>query len=219
MTFANRLDAGRQLGAALLAQPLADPIVMGMSRGGVPVAAEVAQVLRAPLEICVVRKLFSPGSPAFAIGAIAEQGAVYLDEPEIVKLRLSATDVKRAIALEALEVTRLGELLRDVPPLSVSSRDAILVDDAVTAIDTLCAAARALRAQKPTTLTLAVPLGNAELLDRLRPEFDRVVCLLVEESLVAAGTRYRDFWPVSENQVVAALAEARRDIPPQRRAS
>jgi putative phosphoribosyl transferase len=220
MKFANRLDAGRQLGAALLGHPPADPVVVGILRGGVPVADEVAHVLHAPLEICVVRKLFSPGSPSFAIGAIAERDAVYLDEAEIAKLSLSPNDVRQAIALEALEVTRLGQLLRDEPPLSLHRRDAIVVDDGVTTIDTLRAAARSIRGQQPASITLAVPLGNRELLEQLRPYFDRVLCLSAEDMLVAVGSRYRDFWPVSEHEVIALLAAARRDAKvPRRRAS
>ncbi len=209
MTFANRHDAGCQLAAALLAHRPRDPIVVGISRGGVPVAAELAHVLQAPLEICVVRKLFSPGSPSYAIGAVSEQGAVALDEAEIAKLRLSPIEVEHAIAIEGHEVTRLGGLLRDEPAISVTGRDAILVDDAVTSLYTLRAAARSLRAQGPATLTLAVPMGDVELVRQLRPDFDRVVCLLAEEMLVAVGTRYREFWPVSESEVVALLASAR----------
>jgi putative phosphoribosyl transferase len=220
MTFANRLDAGRQLGAALLAHRPADPIVVGISRGGVPVAAEVAHVLRAPLEICVVRKLFSPGSPSFAIGAIAEPDTVYLDDAEITKLALTPSDVRAAIALEAMEVARIGELLREQPPRSPRGRDVLLVDDGVTTIATLLAAVRSVRAQEPASVTLAVPLADRELLEQLRPHFDRVVCLAAEEMLVALGSRYRDFWPVSENEVAAMLAAApREDDQPRRRAS
>jgi putative phosphoribosyl transferase len=210
MTFANRLDAGRQLGAALLAHPPADPVVVGLLRGGVPVAAEIAHVLHAPLELCVVRKLFSPGSPSFAFGAVAEPDAVYLDEAELARLGLSPAAVRQAISLETLEVARLGELLRDAPPLPLARRDVILVDDGVTTVDTLRAAVRAIRGQKPASVTLAVPLGDRELLEALRPHFDRVVCLDAEDMLVAVGSRYRDFWPVSENEVAALLAASRR---------
>lgn len=210
MTFANRLDAGRQLGAALLAHPPADPVVVGLLRGGVPVAAELAHVLHAPLELCVVRKLFSPGSPSFAFGAVAEPDAVYLDEAELARLGLSPAAVRQAISLETLEVARLGELLRDAPPLPLARRDVILVDDGVTTVDTLRAAVRAIRGQKPASVTLAVPLGDRELLEALRPHFDRVVCLDAEDMLVAVGSRYRDFWPVSENEVAALLAASRR---------
>jgi putative phosphoribosyl transferase len=219
MTFANRLDAGRQLGAALLAHPPADPVVVGILRGGVPVAAEVAHVLHAPLELCVVRKLFSPGSPSFAFGAVAEPDAVYLDEAELAKLALSPAAVRQAIALETLEVARLGELLRDQPPLPLAGRDAILVDDGVTTVDTLRAAVRAIRGQRPASVTLAVPLGDRELIEALRPHFDRVLCLTAEDMLVAVGSRYRDFWPVSENEVAALLAASRRGGAPRRWAS
>lgn len=220
MTFANRLDAGRQLGAALLAHPPADPVVVGISRGGVPVAAEIAHMLRAPLEICIVRKLFSPGSPSFSIGAIAEPDAVYLDGPEIAKLALSPAAVKQAIALETQEIARLGEILREGPPRALSWRDAIIVDDGINRVDALRATVRAVRSQQPSSVTLAVPVADRELLEQLRPDFDRVVCLLAEDMLVAVGSRYRDFWPVSENEVAALLATSRRDADaPRRKAS
>src|SRR3954471_21733713 len=116
MSFLNRFDAGRQLGAAILAQRPADPVVLGVLRGGVPVASEVANVLHAPLELCVVRKLFSPGHPSFSIGAVAEHGAVYLAEDEIARLQLSPSDLQATIRLEMMEVFRLGELLREGNP-------------------------------------------------------------------------------------------------------
>lgn len=211
MSFLNRFDAGRQLGAALLAQPPPDPVVLGVLRGGVPVAAEVAHVLHAPLELCVVRKLFSPGCPSFSIGAVAEHGAVYLASDEIAKLQLSPSDIQRAIRLEMTEVSRLGELLREGGPISLRGRDAIVVDDAVTAVDTLRAAARALRDEAPRSLVLAVPVGDRALVRELHADFDRVVCLLAEPMLRAVGERYRDFPPVSEAEVAGLLAEAWRD--------
>lgn len=211
MSFINRFDAGRQLGAALLAQPLADPVILGVLRGGVPVAAEVANVLHAPLELCVVRKLFSPGCPSFSIGAVAEHDAVYLADDEIAKLRLSPGDIQRAIRLERMEVARLGELLREAGPLSLRGRDAIVVDDAVTSVDTLRAAARAVREQTPRSLVLAVPVGDLALVRNLHADYDRVVCLLAEPLLSTVGMRYRDFPPVSEAEVAGLLAEAWRD--------
>jgi len=216
MTFINRFDAGRQLGAALLTYPFVDPVVLGVLRGGVPVAAEVAHVLQAPLDLCVVRKLFSPGSPSFAIGAIGERGAVHLDNSEIAKLQLSRDDVQRVIRFELAEVLRLGELLRDGQPLSLRDRDAIVVDDAVTTIDTLRAAARSLRDHGPRSLVLAVPVGDLSLLGQLHAEFDRVVCLCAEPMLGAAGARYHDFPPVSEAEVAGLLAGARRDAETER---
>jgi putative phosphoribosyl transferase len=217
MTFINRFDAGRQLGTALLAHASADPVVLGVLRGGVPVAAEVARVLNAPLELCVVRKLFTPGSPSFAFGAVAEPDAVFLVNDEIAKLRLSPNEVRRAISLELTEVTRLGELLRSGRRLSLRGRDVIVVDDAITGADTLRAAARALRKQAPRSLVLAVPVGDLALIEQLHADYDRVVCLLAEPMLSAVGARYRDFPPVSEAEVAGLLAAARRDVETGRR--
>jgi predicted phosphoribosyltransferase len=211
MSFLNRFDAGRQLGAALRAQLPEDPVVLGVLRGGVPVAAEVANVLHAPLGLCVVRKLFSPGCPAFSIGAVAEHGAVSLANDEIARLGLSPSDVQRAIRLEMTEVSRLGEVLREGGPLALRGRDAIVVDDAVTAVDILRAAARALRDEAPRSLVLAVPVGDRALVRELHADFDRVVCLLAEPMRRAVGEHYRDFPPVSEAEVAGLLAEAWRD--------
>ena len=116
-------------------------MIVGVLRGGVPVAAEVAYVLGAPLELCVVRKVFYPGSPSFAIGAVAEGDAICLDAAEIAKLQLPRAAVQHAVDLERAEVARLGETLRDIAPLPVSGRDAVVVDDAIASLDTLRAAA------------------------------------------------------------------------------
>ena len=209
MTFFNRPDAGRQLATALLSQLPADPVVVGVVRGGVPVAAEVADVLHAPLEICVVRKLFSPGSPSFAIGAVAERDGLYLDDGEIARLRLSPGDVQHAIELEVSEIVRLSGLLRDGEPLSLRGRDAIVVDDGITTGDTLRAVARSLRGHAPRSLVLAAPVGELSLVEQLRTDYDRVVCLLAEPMLTAVGARYRDFPPVSEAEIVGLLAGSR----------
>lgn len=217
--FANRLDAGRQLAVPLQSYGLSDPVVVGVYRGGVPVAGEVATLLRAPLDVCVTRKLFSPGSPSFAIGAVAENGSTFLDEQEIAKLHLSPRDIQHVIAIEEAEVVRLGELLRDGPPLSLAGRDVIVVDDAITALPVLRAATVSIAARQPASMTLAVPLASSALLARIRSDFDHVVCLLEEPSLVSAGSRYADFGPVFESEVAAALAGARREVRPLRRAS
>jgi predicted phosphoribosyltransferase len=217
--FANRLDAGRQLAVVLGAHAFASPVVIGVYRGGVPVAAEIATLLHAPLDICITRKLFSPGLPSFAIGAIAEYGSTFLDEDEIAKLQLSRMEVNQAIALEETEVMRLAELLRDAPPHTLAGRDVILVDDAVTAVPVLRAATASISQRRPASLTLAVPLASSAVLQRIRGDFTRVVCLLEEPSLVSAGSRYVDFGPVFDSEVAAALASSRRGLGPLRRAS
>jgi predicted phosphoribosyltransferase len=217
--FANRLDAGRQLAAALGVYDFADPIVIGVYRGGVPVAAEVATLLHAPLDVCFTRKVFSPGSPSFAIGATAEYDSTVLEENEISKLHLSRLQVNQAIAFEENEVTRLAELLRDGPPQQLAGRDVILVDDAITALPVLRAATASISQRKPASLTLAVPVASATLLARVRRDFTRVMCLLEEPSLVSAGSRYVDFGPVFDGEVAAALAGSRHELRGLRRAS
>ncbi len=211
MTFFHRTDAGRQLAASLRGTSRVDPVVVGITRGGVPVAAEVARILGAPLEICVVRKLVAPGPPPVTIGAVAEGDIRCLDEAAICKLGVSAAAVDEIAAREIAQVERLAKLFRDHPPLDVRARDVILVDDGLLTGATMRAAAWSLRAREPRRITLAVPVANSEALDSVRPDVDYAVCLEIDRLLVAIGTRYADFWPVSEAEVVDLLAASRRE--------
>ncbi len=211
MTFLHRSDAGRQLADSLRGSARIHPIVVGITRGGVPVAAEIARRLGAPLEICVVRKLIAPGPPPVTIGAVAEGDVRCIDENAICKLGVSADDVYEIAARETVQVERLGRLFRDRPPLDVRGRDVILVDDGLLTGATMRAAAWSLRAREPRRLTLAVPVANSEAFDSVRPDVDDAVCLEVDRMLVAIGARYGDFWPVSEAEVVGLLAGSRRE--------
>lgn len=210
MSFFNRSDAGRQLAGALHGHVLVDPIVIGISRGGVPVAAEVARVLGLSLEICIVRRLVAPGDPPITIGAVAEGGAHYTDEARIRELGLSRAEVDAIAARQDAEVTRLGELLRDEPPLELRGRDTFLVDDGAITGGTIRASVRSLRMRGARRIELAVPVGNSQVIGALRSEVDGLVCLVADPMLVAIGARYDDFGPVSEAEVVATLADARR---------
>ncbi|HEU0035826.1 MAG TPA: phosphoribosyltransferase family protein [Kofleriaceae bacterium] len=209
MTFSNRHDAGRQLGEALASLAPNDPVVLGLWRGGVPIAAEVARALQAPLDICIVRKLSARGD--IAIGAVAEGGAVYLDEREVDALGLSPTDIDFLVARELVEIGRDAELLRDHPPVALRGRDAVLVDDGVVTANTMRAAIRALTSRGVRSITVAVPVGALESVLALRREVDRVVCLVSEPMLTSVGSRYRDFSSVSQAEVVALLEGSRRD--------
>jgi len=206
MTFINRTDAGRQLAQALRAYRRVDPVVIGMTRGGVPVAAQVARELGAQLDICVVRKLVSTADPPVTIGAVAEGGATYVDTTRT--RALSSLELERIVARETSEVVRLGALLRDRPPVPLRGRDVIVVDDGVVTVGTIRAAARALRDQGPRFLELAVPIANTNVLDDLRADFDRVTCLIDDPLLVAIGARYVEFSPVSEAEVAGLIARA-----------
>lgn len=205
--FFNRYDAGRQLGVAMLAAPPADPVIIGLSRGGVPVAAEVARILDAPLDVCLVRKVMHDG---MTIGAVSE-GAIYLDHALIATLGISASEIETTVLHELGEIARSAELLRDGPPISLAGKDAILVDDGVVTGATLHAAIRALRLRDPRTLTLAVPVASTSALAALRSELDDVVCLEVEPFATAIGARYQQFLPVSEAEVLATLLAVQRE--------
>lgn len=135
---------------------------------------------------------------------------MYLDDQRIQRCRLSTEEIDRAVTRETAEVTRLGELLRDDVPLALRGRDAILVDDGVITAGTILAAARSLRRRGVRYLELAVPVGAADVVEALRPEFDRVVCLDPQSMLVSVGSHYQDFLPVSEAEVATLLAQSRR---------
>lgn len=210
MSFSNRSDAGRQLADALHRHRLEDPIVVGISRGGVPVAAEVVRMLGLPLEVCVVRKLVSAGDPPITFGAVAEGGARHTDEARIRELGLSNAEVDAIAARQDAEVMRLGELLRDEPPLELRGRDAFLVDDGAITGGTIRASVRSLRLRGARRIELAVPVANSQVRAALRSEVDGVLCMVTDPMLVAIGARYDDFWPVSEAEVVATPADARR---------
>ena len=206
--FLNRTDAGRQLAQALHGHPRVSPVVIGVVRGGVPVAAEIARELALPLDLCVVRRLLAPTDPPVPFGAVAESDAIYLDETR--EHRLSARDIVTEIARERAEVARLCELLRDRPALDLTGRDVIVVDDAATSIDMLRAAARSMRKRGARSLELAIPVASSQVLADLHTDYERITCLVEDYLLVAIGARSSDFYPVSEAEVVQAVREIAR---------
>jgi putative phosphoribosyl transferase len=208
--FADRSDAGRQLAAQLL--PLADerPLVLGLPRGGVPVAEEVAALLGVPLEILVVRKLGAPHNPEYGIGAIAEGGAKVFDQEALALLEISGGELTRIVERETAELRRRVEAYRgDSEPISPRDRTVIVVDDGVATGVTDTAALRAVRRGRPRRLVLAVPVCAPDSLARLREEADEVVCLVAPPQLRGVGQWYEDFGQVSDAEVVAALLRAR----------
>jgi putative phosphoribosyl transferase len=213
MSFLNRADAGRQLADTLRARRRPTSVIVGVTKGGVPVAAELASILGAPLDLCVVRKLVVQRPTPLTIGAIAEGGATSLDSTVMGRFAVTAHELGETLQREAAEVVRLGQWLRPHPPLDVRGRDVILVDDGALTGATLRAAAFALSTRRLRSLELAVPVGAAHVIDSLRADFDRVTCLECEADLVAVGARYVNFPPVSDAEVVALLEAAgpRRD--------
>lgn len=207
--FADRRAAGRALGERLVRQGLTSPLVLGLPRGGVVVAAEVAAALGAPLDVLVVRKLGLPGQPELAMGAIAAVGAT------IETVRVDAVLLTAGVDTATFEeVTRreLVELRRreaayrdDRPPVEVTARSVVLVDDGLATGATMSAAVVAVRAGGPASITVAVPVGSPRASAALEPLVDRVICLLAPRSFRAVGQAYGDFGQTTDEEVRSAL--------------
>lgn len=204
--FADRHDAGRQLAARLTELASADPVVLALPRGGVPVAREIADALGAPLEILAVRKLGAPHNPEFGIGAVAEDGTCVIDSEAVAVLGLLNGELDAIVSREAAELRRRVALYRgERPPPELTGRTVIVVDDGVATGVTDSAALRAVRKREPRRVLLAVPVCSREGLARLRSEADEVVCLRMPELFHGVGQQYLDFSQVSDEEVLGDL--------------
>jgi predicted phosphoribosyltransferase len=207
MRFRDRRDAGRQLAVALL--EYADRptvLVLGLPRGGVVVAVEVANALRAPLDVWVVRKLGVPGHPELAMGAIAGAGVEVRHEDLIAELGLSRAAVDAVAARERVELERRERMYRgDRPAPVLHERDVILVDDGLATGATMEAAVEAAAQLEPRSVVVAVPVGASDAVARLRRLATRVVCLAAPAAFHAVGEWYADFSQTTDDEVTAAL--------------
>jgi putative phosphoribosyl transferase len=205
--FEDRADAGRRL--ADLLRPAPGLIVLGIPRGGVAVAREVATKLGAPLDVIVPRKLGAPRNPELGIGAVGPDGTVVLDDRT---LRMTGADreyVEAEVERQMAEIARRSEVYRrGRPPLSVAGRPVIVVDDGIATGGTAEAAVRSLANQGASRVTLAVPVAPAETLRRLASIADEVVVVATPEPFRAVGQWYERFPQLSDADVMAALAEA-----------
>ncbi len=209
MEFLDRHDAGRRLAVGLEGLEEQRPVIVALPRGGVPVAFEVARALGAPLEILAVRKLGAPGNPELGVGAVAEDGTGVFDPESAGTLGMTQAMLDETVELESRELRRRVERYRDGrPTIPVSGRTVIVVDDGLATGLTDLAAVRALRKRGAREVIVAVPVGSSQAVAMLAKEADRVVCLEVPPRLFGVGMSYRDFSPVSDEQVLALLARA-----------
>lgn len=205
-TFADRSDAGRQLADALADRVEAPVIVLALPRGGVPVAAEVASALDAPLDVIGVRKVGAPGRPELGVGAVAEGGGLVLDDRILGQLGFGERDVAATIDAERREVTRRVERYRQGRPLpDLQGTTVVVVDDGLATGVTAKAALRAVRNQGAARVVLAVPVCSAGGRDDLAEEADDVICVMVPDHFVAVGRWYRDFDQTTDDEVLATL--------------
>lgn len=207
--FEDRAEAGRRLARELRKMNLRDPVVFALPRGGVPVAAEVARALRAPLDLVLVRKIGAPGQPEVAVAAVAA-GVRPIVEVCSETLRLAGASpdyVQGELPLHFDEIERRRRLyLQGRPSPPVAGRTAVLVDDGIATGTTVRAALRSLRDRRPERIVLAVPVAPAAQLERLRTEVDALVCLLTPEPFVAVGAYYHHFNQTTDEQVIALMA-------------
>jgi putative phosphoribosyl transferase len=214
--FNDRRDAGRQLAARLLRLGDEAPVVVGLARGGIPVAAEVATALGAPLEVLAVRKLGAPHNPEYGIGAIVEDGTRVIDPEALSVLEIDNALLDSLVARESAELRRQVSAYRGKrQPRSLQGRSVIIVDDGVATGITDTAALRSIRHQGPRRLRLAIPVCAPDSLVRLQGEADEVVCLVAPSLLRGVGQWYEDFSQVTDQEVISALGkpEADRRVP------
>jgi putative phosphoribosyl transferase len=208
--FRNRQDAGRRLADRLAALREERPVVVGLPRGGVPVAAEVASALDAPLDVIIVRKLGVPAQPELGMGAIGEDGVRVLNETVVRAAGVPAGAIDAVEQRERAEVERRARRYRgDRARLSLDGRTVIVVDDGIATGGTARAAVQVARAQGARRVVLAVPVAPPGAVEEMRAVADEVVCVESPHGFAAVGQWYEDFTQTSDDEVVRLLDPSR----------
>lgn len=207
LPFTHRREAGRLLAASLTdLASRTDVVVLGLPRGGIPVAWEVAHALAAPLDACIVRKLGVPGQEELAMGAIGPGNVEILNHPLVQDLGVDRASIDGVIQRERQELTRRETRYRQSRPTpNLTDRIVILVDDGLATGATMLAAIQVAREADPRQIIVAVPVGAASVVEALRREVNRVECLATPTTFTALGTWYEDFRPTSDSEVIALL--------------
>ena len=208
--FEDRRDAGRRLAQLLLrSRPAGDIVVLGLPRGGVPVAWEIARALDATLDVFLVRKLGTPGHPELAMGAIASGSTRVINEEVVQALGIDRDQIEAVARREESELERRDEVYRRGRSLtSLVNRTVVLVDDGLATGSTMKAAVQAVRQHAPSRVIVAVPVGAPETCRALREIADDVICAQTPSSFSAVGQWYRDFSQTTDGEVIALLSES-----------
>jgi putative phosphoribosyl transferase len=207
--FRDRRDAGARLAERLEHLRAESPVVLGLPRGGVPVAYEVATRLGAPLDVIVVRKLGVPFQPELGMGAVGEDGVIVLNDDVLRLTRVRDDELARIEARERQEVERRARRFRGGRPrVDVTERTAVIVDDGIATGGSARAALRVARAQGARRVVLAVPVGSPDTVAEMRQEADEVVCVETPFGFLAVGQAYANFTQTTDEEVVRLLAEA-----------
>jgi putative phosphoribosyl transferase len=206
--FRNREDAGHRLVDAMKNRKLHNPLVLAIPRGGLPVGAVLAQGLEAELDIVLSRKLPAPGQPELAVGAISEDGQVYLNDDARGLVAELDDYLVSECRHQMAEIARRKKLFRQVkPPARIAGRSVILTDDGIATGSTMIAALQTVKSQKPNEIIVAVPVASSDRLKEVSKLCDETVCLLVPEDFMSVGQFYRDFTQVEDREAIRLLQE------------
>ena len=208
--FRDRIEGGEQLAQRLAVyRGRPDVVVLGLPRGGVPIAQLVAQALAAPFDVYVVRKLGVPGHEELAMGAIAPGGVRLINHDVVEALGIPPAVIDATAASEQVELDRRQQAYRGSRPAVVlSGKTVILVDDGLATGSTMRAAVMAVRRQQPARIVVGVPVGAPSTCTDLARDADEVVCVRMPDPFVAVGLWYRDFTPTSDGEVQSLLRES-----------
>jgi putative phosphoribosyl transferase len=204
--FRNREDAARKLAEKLKGRVLLDPLVLAIPRGGVVIGAALARQLNADLDVVLSRKLRAPGQPELAVGAVSEDGQVYLNHHAREYLDEIDEHLKTELKYQISEIARRKKLFRGVRPQApIAGRTVIVTDDGIATGSTMIAALKGLKNQNPYAVIVAVPVASPDRLAEVAKWCDEVVCLVTPEAFWAIGQFYRDFSQVDDQKVIEIL--------------
>jgi len=206
MIFADRNDAGRQLAERLTSYRKENPVVLAIPRGGAVVAGEIAKALDAPLTLIIPRKIGAPYDPEFAIGAVAEDGSIVLDEETVSSLGVSAEYIEAEKKAQIEEIKRRKQAY-GAKDIELKGRVVILVDDGIATGSTILAAVKSIRTRDPKKIVVAVPVAPQEAVSELKKQVEEVVCLHAPAYFGAVGYFYKDFSQTSDAEVMSILRE------------